>query len=138
MCLYIHKKYPHKYEALRDIKVYKYLDDTDGKYTSPFQGTFWKKKNSKEVIRKRVTGIRPYGNSPEWLERPASIEYGLHSLYVLNRPVGRILIGPPIQMVIPKGALFYIGTRGDIVSTELIWDEKRSKKAKHLTLKELP
>jgi hypothetical protein len=129
MCLYINDRYPHKYEALRDIKVYKFLSLERRSYFSPFQKVLWKK-----GMRRTVDRLGAYYDY--------AVEYGLHSYYTLRGGIPLPRFYAPdirkVEMIVPKGALFYIGTDGDIVSTQLAWYPNRVVSAKPLTLKELP
>ena len=136
MCLFIHPKYSHKYEALRDIKVYKYLAVNEcGDYLSPYMKTPWRK-GTKRCVPDIGVGV-DYSNYGY-----CSVERGLHAFFTLAKGIGlpRLIENDivRVEMIIPKGALFFIGDRGDIVSTQLAWYSNRAAVAKPLTLKELP
>ena len=138
MCLRVNKAFPTKKDAqnykgeiaTKDIKVYKVLEyGTSGKSNkdraySPYRGFYYDKgtqyTESKLNRRYYTTG---------WSHQCSlTIEKGLHayvkkncrqiknhlSTYAHAKPV-------VIEMIIPKGSIYYLGDNNDIVTNNLIW-----------------
>lgn len=117
MCLVIDEKYHGggsskvvSRRATQDILVYKVLKPWCGGYYAPYRsGHEW------------VMGVRQ--KTPMIVNGTfySYVDRGLHSCRTRHHARRRLFIGTKIfPAVIPKGAYLYYGTRGDIVSTELI------------------
>lgn len=116
MCLNIDRSYHPKYGkkgqafvAQQPILVYKCLTEVDVYITgglSPYQGTLWEFR-----VEKRVRNFT-YG----WGAR-TRVFAGLHAFFTKDAERCRDAVVFPA--VIPVGARFFIGERGEIVSTAM-------------------
>lgn len=116
MCLYLQNNFP--YEGIvtnRPIVVWKWLEQEDGKYLSPYRGFRY------EFGRKYRTPIGSVVDYCSWL--PPKIHRGLHA-FTVRQSGGRRVAYPSI---IPAGSRIYLGRHSEIVSNQLIvfknWDE---------------
>lgn len=115
MCLTI-KKGTKRQVATRSMRVFKVLTkDDDGDLESPFRFMPYKRNEMyKAPMRRRNSRKQHSGNN--------SVDIGLHAYISLKEAMyyGSCLSGRRVvEAFIPKGASFYRGKRGDIVSNKL-------------------
>lgn len=118
MCLCIDKRHPNLIEAKRSITVYKLLyRDEDGSYKSVVQDFLYEPYQ----IVKSLIKVRSYfcdqsqgGYVTTGLHAYRSLKHAMDS-YLWNAQGNNVIV----KMIIPKGAHYYIGTNGDIVSDTL-------------------
>lgn len=100
--------------AKKDIKVWKILKCYDGIYRSPFRGF----KYEPDVLYKAIL-------KPDIEFSRAIFHAGLHSYRTCSKATYKRGSGAVIiEMIIPKGSKYVIGTNGNIVSNRLIWKTK--------------
>ena len=121
--------------AYADIKVFKLLKVYDSYFVSPFvcitEGIFYKYEKGKNVPME--TGIEPELRENEDYVYPYRVEGGWLHAYIdeneAKRALNMLEEGFPdekfilVEMKIPGGAKYHIGSLGDICSTCLVWEE---------------
>ncbi len=133
MCLKIDKQFLSKKEALeyfnepliakKEFEVYKILEIYENKYLSIHYG-FEYKQGTQYSESKFIKTIKPYPYANKYY---IEISKGLHSYTEekINQLKKTALYNYAnleiVKMWIPKGAKYFIGENGDIVSNELIW-----------------
>ena len=121
MCLYIGKKLP--LIAEKDIVVYKYLDEFDGNYETPYQET--PVTLNKTLVANRVNNLYEEVYNEEVYNRKHSISKGaIHACLSIKREkIGNFVL---FKAVIKKGTTFYVQDDFvEIAATELfITDEE--------------
>lgn len=122
MCLTILKN-TNKFVAESNILVYKCLDCEDDKYCTPFQYVPIYFNNGKtELEVKNFT----YSHHIDILHISNTVNQGIHAYYVYNetkevcKAFGYCCGTKTHYAIIPKGAKYYVGNKGDVVSTKLI------------------
>lgn len=112
MCLTVSRTHPHKYVAGYDILVWKLLLLAINLKQGGFSAYRLTKYSFGELMTSRIGTIL---NNRE-------IYKGLHSYYYKTpaKRNARRACGTVCPAIIPKGAEFYIGTGGEVVSNKLI------------------
>jgi len=118
MCLIIEKG-TNKRKAKADILVYKCLDENNGSYFTPFQHFHVFFEDGKCVLKVKHFSFKKIKNE-------TVVETGIHSYY--NKWFAHDIVVRFHELhgtekhcaIIPKGASYYIGYYGEIVSNELI------------------
>ena len=114
MCLYIDKRHPNLIEAKRAITVYKLLyRDEDGSYKSVVQDFLYEPHQIVKSLIEVKVKVRDQ-------DQRNIVTIGLHAYRSLDRAmVTNFWYSLIVKMTIPKGAHYYLGTHGDIVSDTL-------------------
>lgn len=118
MCLYIDKRHPNLIEAKRSITVYKllYCDEDDGSYKSVVKHFLYEP----HQIVKSLIEVKEVKSSNDQQNKRIYVTTGLHAYRSLDRAMNsNFWYGLIVKMTIPKGAHYYLGTHGDIVSDTL-------------------
>jgi hypothetical protein len=123
MCLITKKKFRSRVEALaykptiakKDIKVYKVL--WKHSHGSSYRGFKYEKGN--EYYQ---TG-KPFTKTYSRFSKKLIISRGLHAWITKEDAIRRHnrSLHVIVEMVIPKGSMYYLGDNDDIVSNRLIW-----------------
>lgn len=104
--------------AKEDIKVYKLLQKRTN--LSPYQMAKYEKGKLHEspIIRYIRVSLFPHGCYYK-------VEQGLHAYRTIEKAKSRFSYQERyckvVEMIIPKGSKYYIGTNDDIVSNKLYW-----------------
>ena len=124
MCLIVEKG-TNKRKAKANILVYKCLDECRGNYCTPYQYFPVYFEEGKCVLKVKHFTYRNVINS-NYIVNEIRVEGGIHSFYkewAALRVVNDFHEKDGTDKhyaIIPKGANYYIGVEGDVVSTELI------------------
>ena len=120
MCLYI-KPHTRRRIAKRDIPVFKVLRRVGINLCSPYQDVRYEQGKTKRVKLQH----EPSHKYQWW--RARNIDIGLHAFVNktnaedLARKVQGLSTAAAVlvDMIVPKGSAYYLGTNGDIVSSRL-------------------
>jgi len=132
MCLVVKKKFKDLKDAkaykpliaTKDIKVYKILDlltDVGGK--APYRGFRYQK--GFQYTESKLELCYDLFNS----KYEINVDQGLHAYVKRDCPEIRNYLSSyysnnesgVVEMIIPKGSIYYLGTNNDIVTNNLIW-----------------
>jgi hypothetical protein len=129
MCLTLATSFKTKKEALaaaipliaeRRMKVYKSLKTDGTQFYAPYQGMEYKEGEHYYQEDPKKFDVRVSKTGSKWYIR---ILAGLHCCETLEK-AQRKMGSAKIQMIIPKGAEYFIDGSGNIVTDNLIWPWK--------------
>ncbi len=132
MCLIVNKNFKTKTEAKKykhliakeDIKVYKILEACGNDRTKGYAPyyNFLYEKGFQYTEDKFEIDYNLNSNNEYFI----TVEQGLHALATNKKKYIRMFLecrlnGMCVEMIIPKGSKYYLGTNNDIVTDNLIW-----------------